>query len=69
MNDYAVISTILMTHHISTYHNMWTKRIISTGHLKIHNGSISTLSIARNWLSVFGSHLLESNVLTCLNTT
>jgi len=69
MNDYAVISTILITNHISTCHSMWTNRIITIGHLKIHNGSISTLSIARNWLTVFGSHHLESIFLTCLNTT
>jgi len=31
MNDYAVISTILMTNHISTYHSMWTNRINSMG--------------------------------------
>ena len=68
MNDDAVISTILMTHHISTCHCMWTNRIISIGHLEIYNVFISTLSIARNWLSAFESHLLESNVLTCLNT-
>jgi len=41
MNDDAVISTVLMTNHISTCHSMWTNRIISIEHLKIHNGSIS----------------------------
>jgi len=41
MNDDAVITTILMTNHVSTYHSMWKNRIISIGHPKIHNGSIS----------------------------
>jgi len=41
MNDDAVFSIILITNHISTCHSMWTKRIITTRHLKIHNGPIS----------------------------
>jgi len=49
MNDDAVISTILMTNHISTCHSMWTNRITTIEHLKFHD-SISTPSVARNWL-------------------
>jgi len=58
MNDNAVISTTLMTNHIFTCHSMWTNRIITIGHLKFHNGSISTLSRKKLtvcfWVTSFG---------------
>jgi len=53
MNDDTVISTILITNHISTYHSMWTNRIISIWHLKIHNGSISKKLTVCFWVTSF----------------
>ena len=45
--------------HISTCHVTWTNKSIATGHLKIHNSSISVLSTAKDWLSCVGSHLRQ----------
>ena len=49
LNDDGVISTLLMTDeahfHLSGYIN---KKIIATGHLKIHNSSISVLSTVKD---------------------
>jgi len=54
MNDDAVISTVLMTNHISTCHSLWTNRIISIEHLKIHNGSISKKLSVCFWITSYG---------------
>jgi len=45
--------------HISTCQVMWTNKIIATGHLKIHNSTISVLSTEKDWLSAVGSLRLE----------
>jgi len=55
--------------HISTCQVKWTNKIIATGHLKIHNNSISVLSTEKDWLSGVGSHRLEFLALTSLKTT
>ena len=69
LNDDGVISTLLMIDeahfHLSGYVN---KKIIATGHLKIHKSSISVLSTVKDWLSGVGSHLLEFLALTSLKT-
>jgi len=54
MSDDAVISTVLMTNHISTCHSMWTNRIITTGHLKLHNSYISKKFTVCFWVTSFG---------------
>ena len=70
LNDDGVINTLLMPDeahfHLSGYIN---KKIIATGHLKIHNSSISVLSTVKDWLSGVGSQLLEFLALTSLKTT
>jgi len=43
---------------------MWTSKIIATGHLKIHESSISVLSTAKDWLPGVESYLLEFLALT-----
>ena len=69
LNGDGVNSTLLMTDEAYFHLSGYVNKIIATGHLKIHNSSISVLSTAKDCVSVVGSHLLEFLALTSLKTT